>query len=88
VHDVFPSPAVPLAPDAVTPFDIILQEVSQLRSVTERLISLAARNPAVEEGLMTISENIRDIATILDVFVVIKDRPAGQLAEQTSEYLM
>jgi hypothetical protein len=88
VQDIFPALDVPLEPDAVTPFDIILQEVSQLRSVTERLTSLAARNPDVEEGLMTISENIRDIATILDVFVVVKDRPAGQLTEQTSEYLM
>jgi hypothetical protein len=77
-----------LEPDPATPFDIILQEVNQLRSVTERLTSLAARNPAVEEGLMSISENIRDIATILDVFVVIKARPDAQLTEQTSEYLM
>jgi hypothetical protein len=88
VQDVFPALDVQLEPDPATPFDIILQEVNQLRSVTERLTSLAARNPAVEEGLMSISENIRDIATILDVFVVIKARPDAQLTEQTSEYLM
>jgi hypothetical protein len=88
VQDVFPELDVSFEPDTATPFDIILQEVNRLRSVTERLTSLAARNPAVEEGLMSISENIRDIATILDVFVVVKDRPAGELTEQTSKYLM
>ena len=46
------------------------------------------QHPAVEDGLFSISENIRDIATILNIFVVVKDRPDGQLTVQTSEYLM
>ncbi len=88
VQDVFPLFEAPTAPDSTTPFEIILQEVGQLRNVSERLASLADQHPAVEDGLVSISENIRDIATILNVFVVIKDRPEGQLTVQTSEYLM
>jgi hypothetical protein len=88
VQAVFPLLEAPTEPDTTTPFEIILQEVGQLRSVSERLASLANQHPAVEDGLVSISENIRDIATILDVFVVIKNRPDGQLTVQTSEYLM
>jgi hypothetical protein len=88
VRDVFPLLEAPTEPDTTTPFEIIRQEVGQLRSVSERLASLADQHPAVEDGLVSISENIRDFATILDVFVVIKDRPDGNLTVQTSEYLM
>jgi hypothetical protein len=88
VRDVFPLLEAPTEPDTTTPFEIIRQEVGQLRSVSERLASLADRHPAVEDGLVSISENIRNIATILDVFVVIKDRPDGNLTVQTSKYLM
>ena len=88
VQDVFPLLETPIEPDTTTPFEIIRQEVNQLRSVSERLQSLADKHPAVEDGLMSISGNIRDIATILNVFVIIKDRPDGQLTVQTTEYLM
>lgn len=88
VKDIFPLLESPTEPDTTTPFEIIRQEVGQLRSVSERLASLADQHPAIEDELFSISENIRDIATILDVFVVIKDRPGGNLTVQTSEYLM
>src|ERR1035437_1174549 len=92
VHDVFPLLEAPTEPDTTTPFEVILQEVEQLRCVSDRLQSLADENPAVEDGLLSISGNIRDIATILDVFVVIKNRPDGlgesELHEQTTNYLM
>lgn len=88
VQDIFPLLEAPTELDTTTPFEIIRQEVNQLRSVSERLASLADQHPGVEDGLMSISVNIRDIATILNVFVIIKDRPDGQLTVQTSEYLM
>jgi hypothetical protein len=88
VQDVFPLIDAPAEPDTTTPFEIIREEVDQLRSVSERLASLADQHPAVEDGLVSISENIRDIATILNIFVIVKDRPDGQLTVQTSEYLM
>jgi hypothetical protein len=73
----------------------MLEEVNRLRSVSERLQSLAEKHPAVEDGLVGISGNIRDIATILDVFAVIRNRPADEplesdlsdLKEQASPYV-
>jgi hypothetical protein len=81
VEDVFPLLEAPSKPDTTTPFEVIAQEVEQLKGVSERLESLAERNPAVQEGLESISANVRDIATVLDVFVVIKSRPEGTLLE-------
>ncbi len=81
IEDFFPLLEVPSEPDTTTPFEVIAQEVEQLKGVSDRLESLADRNPAVQEGLVSISANVRDIATILDVFVVIKSRPEGTLLE-------
>lgn len=92
VQDIFPHFEAPSEPDSTTPFQIILQEANQLRSVSEHLESLADQHPAVEEGLLSISGNVRDIATILDVFVVVKNRSGeaggSELNEQTTRYLM
>ncbi len=92
VQDVFPLLEPPSEPDTTTPFDIISQEVNELRSVSERLERLANKHPAVQDGLATISNSIRDIATILDVFVVVKNGPdglrEGEIHQQTTRYLM
>jgi exopolyphosphatase/pppGpp-phosphohydrolase len=56
----------------------MLQEVNQLRSVSDRLATLADQHPAVEDGLVGISGNIRSIATLLDVFAVVKRRSEEQ----------
>jgi hypothetical protein len=85
VLDVFPSFAPETESDRSTPFEDMLQEVNQLRSVSERLQSLADKHPAVEDGLVGISGNIRDIATILDVFAVIRNRPDGLLESELSD---
>lgn len=92
VQDVFPHLEAPSEPDTTTPFEIISQEVSQLRSVSGRLEELADKHPAVESGLVSISNSIRDIATILDVFVVVKNNPdrlrASEIHPQEARYLM
>ncbi len=92
VQDVFPLVETPSEPDTTTPFEMISQEVNELRSVSDRLGALANKHPAVEDGLASIAGNIRDIATILDVFVVVKNRPDGlpesEVHEQATRYLM
>ncbi len=92
VQDVFPLLKAPSEPDTTTPFEMISQEVNELRSVSERLEELADKHPAVEDGLASIAGNIRDIATILDVFVTVKNRPDGlrkdEIHQRTMHYLM
>jgi hypothetical protein len=77
IQDVFPHLEPATESSISTPFENILQEVSQLRSVSERLELLANKHPAVEDGLVGISGNIRYIATILDVFAVIRNGSEG-----------
>jgi hypothetical protein len=67
-----------------TPFENMLQEVNQLKSVSDRLAILADQHPAVEDGLVGISGNIRSIATILDVFAVVKRRSEEQHGDEPS----
>jgi hypothetical protein len=78
VENAFPCIGAATEPGITTPFENMLKEVTQLRSVSERLETLAGEHPGVGDGLAGISGNIRDIATILDVFAVIKRRAEGQ----------
>jgi hypothetical protein len=73
VQDIFPHHEAPADSCAPTPFEGILQEVNNLRDVSQTLESLANEHPAVEDGLLSISVNIRNIATILDVFAVVRN---------------
>ncbi len=54
------------------PFEAILREVGQLHDVSERLVILAGEHPPMSEALMTISGNVRNVATILGVLVATK----------------
>ena len=45
----------------------ILHEIQQLHSVSDRLDSLAEQHPLVSEALITISGNVRNTATLLEV---------------------
>jgi hypothetical protein len=73
VEDIFPHLEAPAGSEKPSPFEGILQEVENLRSVSATLESLANQHPAVEDGLLSISGNIRNIATILDVFAVVRN---------------
>jgi hypothetical protein len=54
------------------PSNAILHEARQLHSVSDRLDSLADEHPLVSEALITISGNVRQTATLLEVLVVTK----------------
>jgi hypothetical protein len=53
----------------------ILQEAEKLHNVSDRLDSLADQHPLVSEALITISGNIRNTATLLEVLVATKMGP-------------
>jgi hypothetical protein len=55
----------------------ILHEVQQLYKVSDRLDSLAGEQPLLSEALITISGNIRNTATLLEVLVATKIAPSG-----------
>ena len=50
----------------------ILHEIQQLYGVSNRLDSLAELHPLVSEALITISANVRNTATLLEVLVATK----------------
>ena len=74
VQDVFPNLTVTTEAGTITPFEDILKEVDQLNSVSDRLESLADQNPFVEEALLSVSGNVRNTATTLEVLALIKTK--------------
>jgi hypothetical protein len=61
------------------PSNAILREVQQLYNVSDRLDLLAEEHPIVSEALITISGNVRNTATLLEVIVATKMRPLSGL---------
>jgi len=76
VQDVFPNLTVTTESGTTTPFEDILNEVGQLNKVSDRLDSLANQNPSVEEALLSVSANVRNTATALEVLALVKTRAA------------
>lgn len=72
-------------------FEDLLVEIDQLRDVSGRIETLAANHPDMETGLVTVAGNIRNIATVLDVFTLIKSKAGGSQEDppypQTNGYL-
>ena len=58
------------------PFKDISLEAEQLRQVSERLETLTDTHAGVDE-LMSVAGNIRNIATVLDVFTLIRSKGGG-----------
>jgi hypothetical protein len=54
------------------PSTAILREVQQLYRVSDRLDSLAEQHPLVSEALVTISANLRNTATLLEVLIATR----------------
>jgi hypothetical protein len=73
VQDVFPILEATTESNATTPLGVIFQEANNLRSVSESLESLASEHPNVEDGLASISRNIRNTATLLEVFAAVRN---------------
>ncbi|MGB8770282.1 MAG: hypothetical protein WCC92_11735 [Candidatus Korobacteraceae bacterium] len=52
-----------------------LDEVKKLYNVSDRLDVLAEEHPLVSEALVTISGNVRNAASLLEVLVALKIAP-------------
>ena len=52
--------------------EAILAEAEQLHNVSNRLEALAEQHPPVSDALRTISGNVRNTATVLEVLIVTK----------------
>ena len=52
--------------------EAILAEAEQLHNVSNRLKALAEQQPPVSDALLTISGNVRNTATVLEVLIVTK----------------
>jgi hypothetical protein len=76
VQGVFPNLTVTTEAGTVTPFEDILTEVNRLHTVSKRLESLADQHPSMEESLMSVSGNVRNTATALEVLALIRSKSA------------
>ena len=72
-------------------FEDLLLEIDQLRKVSGRIENLASKHPSMEEGLMVAAGNVRSIATVLDVFTLIRSKAGGSQENppfpQTNRYM-
>jgi hypothetical protein len=72
-------------------FEDLLLEIDRLRSVSEHIETLADKHPGMEDGLVSVAGNIRSIATVLDVFTLIRSKAGGSQEEapnpQTNGYV-
>jgi len=62
-------------------FEDLLLEIDRLRSVSKHVEALADKHPGMENGLVSIAGNIRSIATVLDVFTLIRSKAGGSQEE-------
>ena len=58
-------------------FEGLLLEIDRLRSVSEHIETLADEHPGMEAGLVSVAGNIRSIASVLDVFTLIRSKAGG-----------
>ena len=64
-------------PAMAAAFEDLLREIDRLRSVSDHIETLADENPGMEQGLVSVAGNIRNIATVLDVFTLIRSKAGG-----------
>ncbi len=88
--------STPLASEADGPimaaaFEDLLLEIDRLRSVSKHIEALADKHPGMEDGLVSVAGNILSIATVLDVFTLIRSKAGGSQEEvpnlQTNIYM-
>ena len=72
-------------------FEDLLREIDRLRSVSDHIETLADKHPGMEDGLASVAGNIRSIATVLDVFTLIRSKAGGSQEEapdlRTNRYM-
>ncbi|HEY5213627.1 MAG TPA: hypothetical protein VIJ38_11470 [Acidobacteriaceae bacterium] len=64
-------------PAMAATFEDLLLEIDLLRNVSERIESLAGKHPGMQDGLVSVARNIRNIATVLDVFTLVRSKAGG-----------
>jgi hypothetical protein len=62
-------------------FEDLLLEIDRLRTVSDHIEALAELHPGMEDGLVSVAGNIRGIATVLDVFTLIRSKAGGPQEE-------
>ena len=72
-------------------FEDLLREIDRLRSVSKNIEILADKHPSMQDGLVSVAGNIRSIATVLDVFTLIRSKAGGSQEDapnlQTNRYM-
>jgi hypothetical protein len=58
-------------------FEDLLLEIDRLRSVGDSIETMAGKHPEMEDGLVSVAGNIRSIATVLDIFTLIRSKAGG-----------
>jgi len=62
----------------------ILQEATNLHTVSKRLNSLAAENAPVSKALSQMATAVRESATLLEVLVAIRMGPGGDVEKASN----
>jgi len=78
-------------PAMAAAFEDLLLEINRLRSVSDHIEALADKHSDMEQGLASVVGNIRNIATVLDIFTLIRSKAGGPQDEipglQTNRYM-
>jgi len=78
-------------PAMAAAFEDLLKEIDRLRSVSERIEILSDKHPGMEAGLASVAGSIRSIATVLDIFTLIRSKAGGSQEDvpslQTNGYM-
>ncbi|HUY80521.1 MAG TPA: hypothetical protein VMU92_02235 [Acidobacteriaceae bacterium] len=72
-------------------FEDLLLEIDRLRKVSEHIETLAYKHPGMKDGLVSVAGSLRSIATVLDIFTLIRSKAGGPQDEapdlQTNRYM-
>jgi hypothetical protein len=78
-------------PAMAAAFEDLLLEIDRLRNVSQRIEILADKHPGMQDGLVNVARNIRNIATVLDVFTLIRSKAGGSQEDapdlETNRYM-
>jgi hypothetical protein len=72
-------------------FENLLLEIDRLRGVSKRIETLADKHPGMGDGPVSVAGNLRSIATVLDVFTLIRSKAGGSQEDgpdpETNRYM-
>jgi hypothetical protein len=78
-------------PAMAAAFEDLLLEIDRLRNVSERIETLADKHPGMQDGLVSVAGNIRSIATVLDIFTLVRSKAGGSQEDalnlETNRYM-